>query len=141
MLRFAKLILALCAALYSPAVFAQASGAAPVIPGYIASSGCPSTATTPCFVPFSGQSALNISAASVVKATAGRLVRVSVIVLGSTAGSCNDSATTGGAAQANQILAIPASAPVGSVYYLDFPTSNGIVCTPGASGVLAVSYD
>ena len=126
-------------ALLSPA--AAQTAAQPVIPGYITINGCASANQTPCFVAFSGSSSLKITAAAVVKATSGRLVRVSVVVAGSTAGSCNDAATTGAATTANQILAIPTTITAGTVVYLDFPTTNGIVCTPGTGGQLAVSFD
>ena len=131
-------ILALGVAIAGAALSAHAQTAQPVVPGYISTS-C--QGASPCFVPYSGQNTLNITASTVVKATAGRLVRVSVIVAGGSAGGCYDVATTGAAAQANQILAIPTTATAGTVYFLDFPTSAGIVCMPGSSGVLAVAYD
>jgi hypothetical protein len=82
-------------------------------------------------------SALNITAATVVKATPGRLVRINVLVAGSTAGSANDCATTGTAAIGNQIAAIPAS--VGQVG-LEWPCLVGIVVTPGTGQTLTVAY-
>jgi hypothetical protein len=82
-------------------------------------------------------SALNITAATVVKASAGFLSRVSVIVAGSAAGSANDCATTGAAATANEIAVIPNTV---GVYNVMFPTSTGIVITPGTGQTIAVSY-
>lgn len=82
--------------------------------------------------------ALDISAATVVKATAGRLVRINVVTAGSTTGTANDCATTGAAAAANQTFTIPNT--VGS-YLVDFPHNTGIVVVPGTSQVLAVSYN
>jgi hypothetical protein len=82
------------------------------------------------------KSILNITAASVVKATPGRLVRLSVLVAGAV-GTVNDCATTGAAATANQIAVIPAA--VGSVV-LEWPCAVGIVIVPGAAQVLSVSY-
>lgn len=84
-----------------------------------------------------GQSAtLNITTATVVKATPGRLVRINVVVAGA-AGTANDCATTGAAAAANVICAIPAAVGVINV---EWPCATGIVITPGAAQVVAVSF-
>jgi hypothetical protein len=80
---------------------------------------------------------LNITAARVVKATAGRAARVSVIVAGSAVGSINDSTTTAGAVTANTIFVVPNT--VGT-YSIDWPCANGIVAVPGTGQTLAVSY-
>jgi len=79
----------------------------------------------------------NITAAAVVKATPGRLVKVSVVVAGSAAGTANDCATTGVAAAANEIAAIPNAV---GVITLDWPCGTGIVVVPGTGQTLAVSY-
>ena len=86
------------------------------------------------------RSTLNISAAQVVQPCSGRISRVSVITSSSSAGAVYDGTATTGNTAANQVLAIPASAPVGTVYWLDWPMSAGIVAVPGSGGVLAVSY-
>lgn len=83
-------------------------------------------------------SALNISVATVVKASSGRLVRINVVTAGTTTGTANDTTTIGGAAATNEIFAIPNT--VGS-YFLDWPISNGIVIVPGTGQVVAVSYN
>lgn len=83
-------------------------------------------------------STYNISAATVVKATKGTLMRVSVITAGTTAGTVNDVATTGGAAVGNQIGTIPDT--VGT-YEFAWPCATGIVVVPGTGQVLAVSYN
>ena len=83
-------------------------------------------------------SVLNITASTVVKATPGRLVHVSVIVAGSTAGSANDCLTTGAAAVANQFAVIPATA--GQLPPFQWPCAVGIVIVPGTGQTLAVSY-
>lgn len=83
------------------------------------------------------KSALNVSAATVVKASAGRVVRVSVITAGSTAGTVNDIAATGSAAAANQIGTLPNT--VGT-YLFDWPCETGITIVPGTSQVVSVSY-
>ena len=82
-------------------------------------------------------SALNITAATVVKATPGRLVRINVIVAGSAAGTANDCTTTAAAAAANQIVTIPAS--VGQVG-IEWPCLAGIVVVPGTGQTLSVAY-
>ncbi len=82
-------------------------------------------------------SSLNITAATVIKATKGRIAKVIVLVAGSTAGSVNDSATIGGVAASNLVSTIPAA--VASIS-LDFPCANGIVVTPGTGQTLAVSF-
>lgn len=79
----------------------------------------------------------NISAAAVVKASAGRIAKVSVVVAGSAAGSVNNVATIGGVAAANLVAVIPNTV---GVYDIDMPCSAGIVVTPGTGQTVAVSY-
>lgn len=90
--------------------------------------------------PGGARSALNVAAATAVKAAQGTVFRVSVIASPSAAGGVFDVATTGGAAAANQVAVIPAAAAVGTVITLDWPCSAGIVVNPGTGGVVAVSY-
>jgi hypothetical protein len=86
---------------------------------------------------FAGASTvLNITATTVIKASAGRLVRINVIVAGA-AGSANDCTTTGAVAAANEVAVIPAV--VGPVW-LDWPCNNGIVVAPGAGQTIAVAF-
>jgi hypothetical protein len=80
---------------------------------------------------------LNITVATVIKASPGRLAKVSVVVAGTGDGTVNDCTTTGAAAVANQFGAIPAGAGI-SVF--DWPCGTGIVVVPGAGQTLAVSY-
>jgi hypothetical protein len=88
-------------------------------------------------------SALNVTAASVVKASPGTLYRVVVVVPG-TAGSLtvNDTATVAGAATANEVFSTLYSALVaGQVILLEFPFSNGIVLSAVPTGAqFSVSY-
>ena len=84
------------------------------------------------------KSALDITAATVVKASNGFVVRVSVLVAGSTTGTVNDSATTGGAAVANEIAVIPNT--VGT-YAIEFPFANGLTIVPGTGQTVSVSYN
>ena len=80
---------------------------------------------------------LNISANTLVKATVGRVAKVSVVTAGSAPSTVHDSATIGAAGAANEIAAIPNTI---GVYNIDFPVSNGIVIKIGTGQVLAISY-
>jgi hypothetical protein len=86
----------------------------------------------------------NITAAgAVVKATPGRICKITVQTA-STGGtfSVNDCATVGAAAIGNQILGFAAAWPaVGTVINLDWPCTTGIVVIPGTAGVVSVSFD
>lgn len=86
----------------------------------------------------------NITAAgAVVKATPGRICKITVQTA-STGGtfSVNDCATVGAAAIGNQILGFGAAWPaVGTVINLDWPCTTGIVVIPGTAGVVSVSFD
>jgi hypothetical protein len=83
------------------------------------------------------KTAKNLTTSTVVKASAGRVARVSVIVAGSTTGTINDVATTGGAATANEIAVI---ANTVGVYEIDMPCATGIVFVPGTGMTAVVSY-
>ena len=91
-------------------------------------------------------SGLNITAATVVKASAGRLVRVLVVAQGSGGAlTLNDCATTGAAAAANQIITIPYNATgyvVGATFTLNWPCALGIVVSavPSGGGQVSISY-
>jgi hypothetical protein len=80
--------------------------------------------------------ALNITAATVVKATPGRAVMVIVTTAGA-AGALYDHSTTSGVGAANLIAVIPAT--VGT-YLFDWPCLVGIVAVPGAAQVCGVSF-
>ncbi len=81
---------------------------------------------------------LNITSATVVKVGAGRTARVSVNIAGSSSGTLNDCATTGAAAIANQIMAIPNAV---GIYYIDWPHSTGIVVVPGTGQNVSINYE
>jgi len=83
------------------------------------------------------KTAKNLTSSTVIKATAGRVSRVSVIVAGSTTGSINDVATTGGAAVANELAVV---ANTVGVYDIDMPCTTGIVFVPGTGMTAVVSY-
>lgn len=89
--------------------------------------------------PGGNASKLNITAATVVKASPGTVYKVNVVVAGSAPGTVNDCATTGAAAAANEIAAIPNT--VGPVEIGPFPTFVGIVVVPGTGQTLAVAFE
>lgn len=91
------------------------------------------------------KTALNLTAAAVVKTGAGRLIKISVISGGTTGGAFafNDCATTGAATAANQIFTLPFGATAGTVIVLDVPVTNGLVLSAvptAGSPQLAISY-
>ena len=84
-------------------------------------------------------SKLNITAATNVKNSSGRAVRIILNTAGSTASSIIDS-TGVTVTAANTILTIPSTAVAGTIYYLDWPCVSGISVVPGTSAVIAISY-
>lgn len=100
-------------------------------------------------LPSSGEkSALNQTAAAVIKVGAGRVGTVIIVAPGTTSGAftLNDCATTGAAAAANEIwtMAYNATANVaGAIIPIDFPVTTGLVLSavPGAgSPIISISY-
>jgi hypothetical protein len=93
-------------------------------------------------------SSLNVTAATVVKASAGRVAKVIINAPGSTSGAftINDSATTGGASTANEIWTLPYNGVnnvAGAVFELDWPVVNGITVSAvpgGGSPQIAISF-
>lgn len=91
-------------------------------------------------------SALNVTAAAVIKATAGTLHKIIVVAPGTTSGALtiNDTTTTGGGTAANTILSIAYTGlTAGQVISVDWPCANGIVVTavPGAgSPIFSLSF-
>jgi hypothetical protein len=91
-------------------------------------------------------SALDLTVATVIKATPGRLVRVSVISGGTVSNGAftfNDCATTGAAATANEIATIPSGATAGTMVMLDWPCMLGIVLSAvptAGSPIISVSF-
>jgi hypothetical protein len=83
-------------------------------------------------------STLNITGSVVIKATPGRVFKVSVIVAGGAAGTINDCATTGAAAATNQIGTAPTT--VGTVDF-NWPMATGIVVVPGSGQTLAITWE
>lgn len=88
--------------------------------------------------PYGNATALDLSAATVVKAAPGVVVTVNVVVAGSAAGAVYDGTSTTGNSASNQVAAIPAT--IGS-YAVHTPCATGIVVAPGTGQTVAVSYD
>jgi hypothetical protein len=92
--------------------------------------------------------ALNITAAAVIKASAGRIARIVILAPGSTSGAFtfNNCATTGAATTANQVFTLPYNGTnniAGAVFNIDVPCSAGIVCSAvpgGGSPQVIVTY-
>ncbi|MGC9216176.1 hypothetical protein [Acidithiobacillus sp.] len=87
--------------------------------------------------PGGAQSFLNITEPTLIFLGEGLIFKVSIIVTPTAAGGVYDSATVAGAAQSNQLAAIPA----GTLGFLDFqgsPFFTGLVVNPGTGGVLTV---
>lgn len=79
----------------------------------------------------------NKAASSVIKASAGRLVRINVLTAGSAPGAVHNCATTGAAAAGNLIFNVPNT--IGT-YVMDWPCDTGIVYILGTGQVCAFSF-
>ena len=97
------------------------------------------TAST-AFLNVNGQTnAANISVPTVVKSTAGRIVRVSIIVAGSATGFIYDGASL--TARTKPLWIIPEAAqPNGEPYEVNFATSFGLLVVPGTGQTVTVGY-
>lgn len=80
---------------------------------------------------------LSINSPTVVKAQAGRLMRVSVLVAGSAAGGAYDTNDLTRPGLQNQVAVIPATV---GIIPIEFHCRQGITLVPGAGQTLAVSY-
>ena len=89
---------------------------------------------------------LNVTAAAVIKATPGRIVRINCNGTIGTGGTLviNDCITTGAATAANQIISIPfGTLVVGTSILIDFPALTGITVSAvptGGSPSFAISW-
>lgn len=81
---------------------------------------------------------LNITAPTVVKAAAGTVGTVSIVVKGTGNGRLNDCATTGAAVASNTFFALDDT--VTSATVLNFPCATGIVVIPGTGMTIAISW-
>ena len=79
--------------------------------------------------------ATGLTAATLVKASAGRVCTVSVVTAGSAAGRVYDA--TNASLTANPVFTIPTT--VGS-YVVNIPTLFGIVVAPGTGQTITVSF-
>lgn len=89
------------------------------------------------------KSALNQSAAAVIKATPGRVAKLVVITAGSGGNfTLNDCATTGAAATSNEIFTCAGTTTAGTTFAIDWPCLTGIVLSAigTSTGVCAISY-
>lgn len=120
---------------YPPLVLAMPRTSFPITPANVASA-LPSYNAGPQVG--SINSTANIGTPVVLKATAGTLFAVTVIVGGSTAGAVHDCASIGAANQGNEICPIPTSG--GPLFLLEWPFQNGIVIVPGTDQVLAAKW-
>jgi hypothetical protein len=80
----------------------------------------------------------NVTSATVIKPSLGRVYHISIVVAGSAAGTLNDAATTGSAAASNEIMALPNTVEVIDV---NWPTTTGIVVVPGTGQTIAISWE
>jgi hypothetical protein len=83
------------------------------------------------------QTVLDITAATVVKASPGRLALISVIVAGSAVGAAYDAVSVTGNTAADQVAVIPNTV---GVYVIDWPCLAGIVVAPGTGQTISVAY-
>ena len=91
-------------------------------------------------LPGGNKSALNVSTATVIKASPGVLVKVVVVTAPSAAGGIYDSAATTGLGASNLIDSIGQGLAVSYVFDLNWPCQNGITINPGTGGVMSISY-
>lgn len=80
---------------------------------------------------------LSINVPTVVKAQAGRAMRVSVLVAGTAPGGVYDTNDLARPALQNQVAVIPAAV---GIIPIEFQCRNGITLVPGAGQTLAISY-
>jgi hypothetical protein len=83
-------------------------------------------------------SAIDITAATVLKTGAGQVVTVNVTTAGSAPGAVYDFAETTGETSSNLVGVIPEA--VGSYPFNGFPCFTGILVVPGTGQVLSVAF-
>lgn len=83
------------------------------------------------------QSALEITASTLIKNTSGWVARVSVIVAGSAAGALYDTAALSGAVNGVRLALVQNTAGFQDI---KMPFTNGLVFTPGTGMTATVSY-
>lgn len=85
------------------------------------------------------QTALSVSAPTLLKSGKGRLGVVSLSSWGSSAGVLYDAASVGAASAANQIGYVLNTSAQATIEY-NFPFFNGLVFVPGTGQVVSISY-
>jgi hypothetical protein len=89
-------------------------------------------------------SALNLTGPAIIKASPGRLCKLSVIDGGSINGvfSINDCATIDAADETNRVFILPFGARAGTIVCLDWPMGVGITLSavPDGTPIIAVSF-
>ena len=80
-------------------------------------------------------SVMNMTAATLVKSSPGRICSVSVVVAGAATGTVYDANVS--TATTNPIYTIPMTA---GVYVVNIPTQVGIVVKPGSGQTISVSF-
>ena len=78
-----------------------------------------------------------VSAITLINQGAGRVVRVAVLVDGTTMGTIYDASSTASVGATNIIAMIPL---LRGIYEIGIPVTNGIVVTPGTTQVVTVVY-
>ena len=87
--------------------------------------------------PQGSESWLNITAATVVKATPGVAVSACVVVAGTGAGAVYDNSSTSGNTAANQVGVLPT---VGGAVQVGALCATGIVVAPGTGQTIAIFF-
>lgn len=83
----------------------------------------------------------NITTATTIKTSAGKVKSISIVVAGSTIGTINACAATGDAAAANAYIGLPNTVGFGSFGPAGWLFPTGITVVPGTSQVIAVEYE
>lgn len=120
----------------SPIGYSSVTPGGALAPTQLDAQGAERVTTAPAKVAF------NMTAPTVVKAGAGRVSRVNVIVAGTAAGGVYDCLTTAAASALNQIASIPtlSTAQLGSLA-LDCNVITGLVILPGTGQTLTAIYE
>lgn len=80
----------------------------------------------------------NIGGPVVLKASAGTLFAITLVIGGSTAGAIYDCTSVASAGQGNLIFTIPTTG--GPLFVLEWPFQNGIVIVPGTGQIVAAKW-
>jgi hypothetical protein len=92
-------------------------------------------------VPGGTATTLDITTATVIKSSPGRVYTISVVSgSGSTAGAVYDSTSTSGNTAANSLGEIPAALTTAPINFNAMPTATGIVVVPPTGYTVAVSW-